>query len=281
MNKLLKPLIIAMLLLSVGALILGSMLYSKREKIKGRTQKLEAGVIRIAEILMYDRLNQESLRDYALLDGQLSPLVTTVKNMHGEQSSADELLNQVKERLQQTTHSLEIAQSELRVSKKDAAEYKSTIEYIQAKISQNEEEVVSLESKKEELSNKIAKVENDLLVTQDSLTDVRAEYANLNSAFEDCVTESVGTSTKGTVIAGDFEGKILVVNPEWNIVVIDMGSENEMTDNAILLVHRDAKPIGKIQVNLIRERIAVAEIMTSWDGCEFHPGDRVIAPKSS
>ena len=281
MEKLLKPLMIAMLVLSVGALILGSTLYAKREKIKGRTQKLEDCVSRIADILEYDRLNQESLRDYALMDGQLSPLVTTLKNVHGELAAADELQNNMKERLQQTTQSLEIAQSELRASKTGSTVSRSTYEQIQAEISLKDEKVVSLESENEELNNKISKIENDLLVSQDSLTDVRAEYANLNAAFEDCVTENVGISTRGTVIAGDLEGKILVVNPEWNIVVIDMGTENDMTHNAILLVHRDAKPIGKIQVSQVRERISVAEIMSSWEGREFHAGDRVIAPKST
>lgn len=45
MGKLLKVLVIIFLLLSVAALVLGIMLFAKRELLKGRTQKLETTVI--------------------------------------------------------------------------------------------------------------------------------------------------------------------------------------------------------------------------------------------
>ena len=45
MGKLLKVLVVLLLLLSVGALVLGILLFNKREILKGRTQKLERTVI--------------------------------------------------------------------------------------------------------------------------------------------------------------------------------------------------------------------------------------------
>lgn len=45
MGKLLRVLVIICLLLSIGALVLGTMLFKKRELLKGRTQKLETAII--------------------------------------------------------------------------------------------------------------------------------------------------------------------------------------------------------------------------------------------
>lgn len=47
MGKLLRALVIVCLLLSIGALALGIMLFKKRELLKGRTQKLETAVIAV------------------------------------------------------------------------------------------------------------------------------------------------------------------------------------------------------------------------------------------
>ncbi len=51
MGKLLRILTVFFLLLSIAALVLGGMLFSKREMLKGRTQKLENAVISIAAFL--------------------------------------------------------------------------------------------------------------------------------------------------------------------------------------------------------------------------------------
>lgn len=51
MGKLLRVLVIIMLILSAAALTLASMLFIKREILKGRTQKLEQGLIRLARTL--------------------------------------------------------------------------------------------------------------------------------------------------------------------------------------------------------------------------------------
>lgn len=51
MGKVLRILVVFILLLSIAALTLGSMLFAKREILKGRTHKLEQGLIRLSRTL--------------------------------------------------------------------------------------------------------------------------------------------------------------------------------------------------------------------------------------
>ena len=51
MGKVLRVLVVFILILSIVALTLGSMLFAKRELLKGRTDKLEQGILRVARTL--------------------------------------------------------------------------------------------------------------------------------------------------------------------------------------------------------------------------------------
>jgi hypothetical protein len=51
MGKVLRVLVVFILVLSIVALTLGSMLFAKRELLKGRTDKLEQGILRVARTL--------------------------------------------------------------------------------------------------------------------------------------------------------------------------------------------------------------------------------------
>ena len=61
MGKMLRVFTIILLLLSIGALVLGVLLFNKRELLKGRTQMLEEYVIKIGSTLETEKA--EALED--------------------------------------------------------------------------------------------------------------------------------------------------------------------------------------------------------------------------
>ena len=54
MRKVIGILVIILFLLSIGALILGNQLFGKRELLKGRTQKLEKTIDKLASLIEAD-----------------------------------------------------------------------------------------------------------------------------------------------------------------------------------------------------------------------------------
>lgn len=68
MGKLLRVLSVLLLLLSAGALTLGSLLFAKREMLKGRTQKLEKSVIQLSAFIEAERDTEEQVADFPAKD---------------------------------------------------------------------------------------------------------------------------------------------------------------------------------------------------------------------
>jgi hypothetical protein len=68
MGKLLRVLVVIILLLSIGTLVLGSMLFKKRELLKGRTQKLENAIIAVGTTIEAGPAVLDKKQDYPARD---------------------------------------------------------------------------------------------------------------------------------------------------------------------------------------------------------------------
>jgi hypothetical protein len=76
MGKLLRILVILLLLLSIGALTLGAMLFLKREILKGRTQKLENTLVALGATLERDAATVPVKPEYPARD--ISPVTSEI-----------------------------------------------------------------------------------------------------------------------------------------------------------------------------------------------------------
>ena len=63
MGKLLRVLVFVFLIFSIGALVLGWMLFDKRELLKGRTQKLEAAFVELSATNEDEPINRRTGED--------------------------------------------------------------------------------------------------------------------------------------------------------------------------------------------------------------------------
>lgn len=68
MGKLVRVLVVICLLLSIGALVLGHMLFAKREVLKGRTQKLEKTFTQVASLIEAEAPTLDSPPQYPARD---------------------------------------------------------------------------------------------------------------------------------------------------------------------------------------------------------------------
>lgn len=85
-----------------------------------------------------------------------------------------------------------------------------------------------------------------------------------------------GTNEAPVVLKAGTKGRILVVDPKWDFVVLDIGAKQELLKNGILMVSRDGKLIGKIKVASVQEDRAIANIMPDWKLAEILEGDQVF-----
>jgi hypothetical protein len=77
-------------------------------------------------------------------------------------------------------------------------------------------------------------------------------------------------------LRADLKGKVVVVDPKWDFVVLDIGDEQGVLPDGELLVSRDGKLVAKVVVRTVEKDRCVANIITGWKLGEVFEGDTVI-----
>ena len=72
------------------------------------------------------------------------------------------------------------------------------------------------------------------------------------------------------------KGKIMVVDPKWNFVVLDIGGQQGLLENGVLMVSRDSKLVGKVKIVSVEQNRSIANIMPGWKLGEIMEGDQVL-----
>jgi hypothetical protein len=83
-----------------------------------------------------------------------------------------------------------------------------------------------------------------------------------------------GTNQVVTLRA-NLRGKILIVDPKWDFVVLNIGQDQGVIDNGELLVSREGKLVAKVIVRSIEKNRSIANIVPGWKLGEVIEGDEV------
>jgi len=81
---------------------------------------------------------------------------------------------------------------------------------------------------------------------------------------------------KPVVLRADLRGKILVADPKWNFVVLDVGEDQGVLEHGELLVNRNGKLVAKIVVRGVQKDRSIANVVPGWELGEVMEGDIVI-----
>jgi hypothetical protein len=71
-------------------------------------------------------------------------------------------------------------------------------------------------------------------------------------------------------------GKVLVADPKWNFIVINVGEEQGVLQDGELLVNRNGKLVAKVRVSTVQKDRSVANVIPGWQLGEVMEGDLVI-----
>jgi hypothetical protein len=73
-----------------------------------------------------------------------------------------------------------------------------------------------------------------------------------------------------------LRGKVLVVDPKWNFVVLDVGEAAGAKERGVLLVSRNSKLVAKVRITSVQGNRSVANIIPGWKLGEILEGDVVM-----
>jgi hypothetical protein len=112
--------------------------------------------------------------------------------------------------------------------------------------------------------------ERDVLTTDNKtlhreLTRTKNELGRYTGSEEPVVELPAGT-----------KGNIVAVDPKYDFVVLDIGEQQGVLPRAKMLINRDGKLIGKVQITSVQSNRSVANILPEWKQDEVMEGDQVL-----
>ena len=73
-----------------------------------------------------------------------------------------------------------------------------------------------------------------------------------------------------------LKGKVLVVDPKHDFVILNIGSKDGVLQDGVLLVNRQGRLVAKVRVAGVSADQSVANVMTGWKLTEIMEGDEVF-----
>lgn len=283
MAKALKVFIVVLLLLSITSLVLGIMLFNKREIIKGRTQKLESSVTSVAATLNASRdpfikelgvkLDEETLKTYESMDAELLKLSKLAENRYMELDNTYADLKRTADELAVTKNELALTKDELARSQEQVKQLTETVAQKNAEIARKEDQIATLEQEKAAQQVQIDDLNNTIAKMEDEKQDMKDKMVSLEQTIVELEALTGGSS--GRPLPRGLSGKVVLVNKDWNFVVLDLGSDAGLVPNAEMLVHRGDQLIGKVQISGVTRKMAIADINSDWMESAVKEGDFV------
>ncbi|MDP3790134.1 MAG: hypothetical protein Q8R48_07025 [Candidatus Omnitrophota bacterium] len=234
----------------------------------------------------------------------ISTLVLLVM-LTGEKSSKAALQNELaevmkaKKKLSQEVEEVKIAKSdlEMKLSSLEAQTKELGDSYEKAK-SQSENLKQELTKKDTELSSikgQIDTITSEKQGLASQLDQEKTKYSQLKERVDKLVAvkdelekkikeivDKQGVELERIVVKeqGEMEGKVLVVNKEYNFIVTDMGSDDQIALGDILTVFRDGKYVGEGQVEKIYDTMSASTILKETKPGAIQINDKaVVRPK--
>lgn len=137
---------------------------------------------------------------------------------------------------------------------------------------------------KTELADRLTKSEEEYKSLKTQLEQLQTVKAELEKKLQEAAAKGVqlekivvkskeSLPQEGT--ASSIEGKILVVNREFDFVVLNLGERDGIELGNIFLVYRDGESLGKVQTEKVYEGMSTATFLPEARKEEIKEGDSV------
>ena len=273
-----SPIVIFIILILVSLSFAGTGLFLlQKEKTKNLNLQEELDSLKIKHNAAETRLEEYkktiSQLDLKLKDAQTN-IDTLTSSLEQETKAKQEALDQVQQ-----------LKADLQQQKGLRADLETKLEQTQKDAEKAQAQLKEIESKKAELEAKIKDLEAQGQQTQGQ-QEAQAQGVELGtivvgpegSSVSGQATSSLSAEQpKEKAITSSLEGKVLVVNKDYNFAVINLGSKDGVNAGDVFALYHNNKYIGDIKVEKIHESMSAADFTTSGSIKDaVSEGDRVV-----
>lgn len=124
----------------------------------------------------------------------------------------------------------------------------------------------------------IAELGRQIKAGQEALEAVQTEKEVLQSVYlkTKAKLDWITGEVKYVELPGTLRGKVLVTDPKWEFVVVNVGEAEGAKLNGELLVSRDGKLVGKVIITEVQKNRSIANVIPGWKIGDVIEGDQVI-----
>ncbi len=195
-------------------------------------------------------------------------------------------LKKTKSDLAQTTQDLNDTKTELTKSEaradaqtKRADDFATKLTKTAADLQEAQDQVAAY--KASGLSpDEVVKLDKNLKATQMELAGVTGERELWHRrwvATDARLQKYEGTGENFVKLRSDLKGAVVVVDPKWDFVVLNIGDELGAIQDGEMLVSRDGKLVAKVVIRSVQKDRCIANIIPGWKLGEVMEGD-VVTP---
>jgi hypothetical protein len=127
----------------------------------------------------------------------------------------------------------------------------------------------------EEVLNLVAQIKQDQ-AAMDAIKDEKTVLTRTVASLRSQLNELIGTNNYVVTLPAGLKGRVVVVDPKWDFVVLNIGEDQGVLEDGELLVNRDGKLVAKVIVRSIEKDRCIANIVPGWKLGEVIEGDEVI-----
>lgn len=116
---------------------------------------------------------------------------------------------------------------------------------------------------------------NDAKKTIEGQKEENKILVNRNRKLQNQIDELVGIETQVQLPEG-LKAKVLVFDPKWEFVVLDVGENQGVLERGELLVNRNSKLVAKVRILRVDKDRCIANVVPGWKLGEIVEGDSAI-----
>jgi predicted RNase H-like nuclease (RuvC/YqgF family) len=203
---------------------------------------------------------------------------------------AQKSLSIIEAKLKDATSQIDALTSQLQQEKASKEEALSKMEQMKSDLDQQKES-------RSDLENKLSKAQDDLRTIQSKLSKIEAGKKALEMRIKELeaksnvelgkivVSPEAASAKPLTVLsavnnpestAKGLGGKVLVLNKEYNFVVINLGSKDGVVINDEFSVYQGNKNIGDVKVEKVQDTMSAAGFVSDKLKNMIKEGDKVV-----
>jgi len=221
--------------------------------------------------------------------GKINALIQQRDGYHTQLTQTQGQLDSTQKQLTKTKADLSQTQSDLATAKKDRDTAVATAATQQKRADDLSDKLTKAAADRDQAqaelaaytsvgtAKEFAEMSQTLKKSQGAIEAMKAENVVLLRTIEGLKTELYKYTGTNVIVTmrGDLRGKILVVDPKWDFVVLDIGNDQGVKDNGELLVSRDGRLVAKVIVRSLQKDRCIANIIPGWKLGTVIEGDEV------